>query len=62
MSNNPQQTTSTLLSTCKMPLLLPCMMVLLAISLLVRGGAADRVPAVIVFGDSTADIGNKNFI
>ncbi|RCV11025.1 hypothetical protein SETIT_2G155000v2 [Setaria italica] len=31
-----------------MPLLLPCMMVLLAISLLVRGGAADRVPAVIV--------------
>ncbi|RCV29681.1 hypothetical protein SETIT_6G031600v2 [Setaria italica] len=46
-----------------MPLLLHCMTtVLLAISLLVRGGAADRVPAVIVFGDSTADTGNNNFI
>ena len=29
---------------------------------LLRGAAADRVPAVIVFGDSTADTGNNNFI
>ncbi|RLN34860.1 GDSL esterase/lipase [Panicum miliaceum] len=46
--------------------LLPCMTVLLAISLvmqlLLRGGAADRVLAVIVFGDSTADTGNNNFV
>ncbi|CAL5074788.1 unnamed protein product [Urochloa decumbens] len=47
--------------------LLQCMTVLLAISiamqLLLRGASADsRVPAVIVFGDSTADTGNNNFI
>ncbi|EER94394.1 GDSL esterase/lipase At2g42990 [Sorghum bicolor] len=37
---------------------------LLLLLLLLRGAAADdsRVPAVIVFGDSTADTGNNNFI
>ncbi|XP_062198561.1 GDSL esterase/lipase At2g42990-like [Phragmites australis] len=37
----------------------------LVMQVLLRGGgaaAADKVPAVIVFGDSTADTGNNNFI
>ncbi|KAL6600587.1 hypothetical protein ACP70R_045387 [Stipagrostis hirtigluma subsp. patula] len=48
---------------------MPCVHLLLAVSFLVMPGllhsgdvAAGRVPALIVFGDSTADTGNNNFI
>jgi hypothetical protein len=42
--------------------LLDMFLVLQLLLQLLRGAAADRVPAVIVFGDSTADTGNNNFI
>ena len=42
--------------------LVPVLLLALFFSLSVIGNAQPKVPAIYVFGDSTADVGNNNYL